>query len=174
MEKKRTTKTVRPYTAESFAFAAKGYLERFPATIARFDMVLRRKFMNKRQVVEEQWIADAIEFGVRNGFLNDDLYAQGVFNSLHRKGLPPIQIRQKMMVKQIDRERIDALLASVPQDKDAQKGVIVTFARRKRVGQFRAPTLAEKDWDKKDYDKLRRAGFAHDVVSWFLHDYTDE
>lgn len=170
----KSNRRLRPYTQESFAFAARGYLERFPCTVARFDMALRRKFMNKRQDVEEPWIKDAIDFGLRNGFLNDDLFAQGVFTSLMRKGLPPIQIRQKMLAKQIDKARIDALLASVPQDKDAQKESVVTFARRKRVGMFRAPTLAEKDWDKKDYDKLRRAGFAHDVVAWFLHEYHDE
>lgn len=169
----KSNRRLRPYSSESFAFAARGYLERFPCTVARFDQVLRRKFMTKKQPVEEQWIKDAIDFGLRNGFLNDDLYAQGVFNSLSRKGLPPIQIRQKMQTKQIDKTRIDELVATIPQDKDAQKDVLLTFARRKRLGLFRAPTIAEKDWDKKDYDKLRRAGFSHDVVYWFLNEYRD-
>lgn len=173
---KSNRRSDRPYTAETFAFAARGYLERFPCSMARFEDVLRRKFKNKKQEAEESWIKDAIEFGVRNGFLDDDMYAQGVFNSLTRKGLPPFQIRQKMMIKQIDKARIQSLIETIPTDTDAQREAVAIYGRRKRLGVYRTTNMSrldQKERDKKDYERLRRAGFAHDVALWFLHEHAE-
>lgn len=151
------------YTAESFASAARSYLERFPCSEARFDRVLRTKFMRHRQKVEEEWIAKAIEDGRKAMFLDDERYGQAVFEGYARQGLPAMRIRQKLQVKQLPGALISRLLATLPKDEEARTEAIMTYARRKRLGPFNP-----KHPDEKDYGRLRRAGFAHEDAAKLL------
>lgn len=168
-ERKRE-RQMRPYTKERFLFAAQSYLERFPSSIARFESVMERKFMRKKQPVERDWINEARDWAIKNGFLNDELYGQAVFDSLDRKGLPPIKIRQKLTVKQLDRSYISDLVSTIDIDLDAQKERIMTYAKRKRLGPFLTRELDEQ----KHYGRLRRAGFSHDAVTWVMEQAKEE
>ncbi len=162
-EKKRE-RAMRPYTKEKFLFVAQGYLERFPASVARFESVMERKFMRKRQPVERDWIVEARDWALKNGYLNDELYGTSVRDSLDRKGLPIVQIKQKLMVKQLNRDHISELVSEIDNDTDAQKERIQIYCKRKRLGSH---ILRDLDHDK-HYARLRRAGFNHDVVEWVM------
>lgn len=151
------------YTEESFASAARSYLERFPCSEARFDRVLRTKFMRHRQAVVEDWIAAAIQSGRNAGFLDDARYGQAVFEGYVRQGLPEMRIRQKLQVKQLAKGQISELLSTLPRDTETRMEALTIFARRKRLGAFNP-----KHPDEKDYARLRRAGFAHEDVAKFL------
>lgn len=168
-ERKRE-RAMRPYTKEKFLFVAQGYLERFPSSVARFETVMERKFMRKKQPVEHGWIIEARDKALKDGFLNDELYGTSVRDSLDRKGLPIVQIKQKLTIKQLDREYISSLMSEIEDDSDAQKKRIMIYCKRKRLGPFLTREL-EHD---KHYARLRRAGFNHDVVEWVMQQNKDE
>lgn len=157
-------KPPRPYTPESFALAARGYLERFPCSEAKFEEVLRRKFMKRRQKPETAWIAAAIELGKRGGFIDDARFGQAVFEGFVRQGLPAMRIKMKLKQKQLSESQISELLSTLPRDTEARREAVQIYAKRKRLGPF-----AHKP-DERDYARLRRAGFDHDVVKWLLDD----
>lgn len=158
-------KPPRPYTPESFALAARGYLERFPCSDAKFKEVLRRKFLKRHQRPEKEWIEAAVKLGRKGGFLDDARYGQAVFEGLVRQGLPRVRIQQKLMLKQLDKNLISQLLSTLSQDIETRRGAVQIYAKRKRLGPF------SKKPDERDYARLRRAGFDHDVVHWLLHDH---
>lgn len=161
----KSERPIRPYTPDSFARAATAYLERFPCSEAKLERVLTLKFIKRGQPIEKEWISNAVAEARRIGFIDDARYGQAIFDGYVRQGLPSIRIRQKLQLKQLSEAQISELMATLPNDTETKRAAVAVYARRKRLGRFN-PRHPEP----KDYARLRRAGFAHDVVEWVCND----
>ncbi|AGH97732.1 regulatory protein RecX [Micavibrio aeruginosavorus] len=153
------------------------YLQRFASSTAHFRSVMVRKIdrscrahadLNRDECL--QWLDSMIEDFIRQGLLNDHLYAEGAVNSLRRRGLSRRAIMNRLQVKGLDGETVNALLATHDaeqtggvQDQDAgDLHAALKLARRKRIGPFATPG---KDVDRdKAIAAMGRAGFSYDIA----------
>jgi len=159
------------------------YLERHAASAGHFKAVMTRKIDRSCAAHPEQDRAACLELldalvarFIESGLLNDNLYAEGVFASLSRRGLPLRTVARKMAAKKIDPALIETLVASRKDDEpdsDMQAGL--RFARRKKIGPYAAPARHGEDRGE-DIEKKRRkaegqmarAGFGYDCVRKIL------
>lgn len=151
--------------------AGEYYLNRFPASSTHFVRVMTRKIRRSCREYPEQdaqeWITVlntiVVPYFEKLGFLNDDLYAGGLFTSLKRRGLSRTEIIRRMTMKGVDRDCIHALVTDCA-DGVNDKNAVIDFARKKKIGRFRPiPTNDPKERNR-DLGKLARAGFSYDTA----------
>lgn len=149
--------------------AALHYLKRYAATVAQLRRVLVRKV--DRSLREHGgdraqmlgWIDALVEKLVRNGLLNDDAYAKMKAQSLRASGRSTRVIAQKLRLKGVSAElvadKLSEAAADVPEEEAAR-----IWARKKRLGPFRADPALRKEKREKDLAALARAGFPFGVA----------
>jgi regulatory protein len=161
--------------------AGQFYLERFTASRAHFEKIMRLKITRSCQHHTDQNIDECIEWlqkitddFVRLGFLNDDLYSRGLAISLRRRGLSAKLIQQKMRLKGVPSDMITIALNDADSDimndhenenENPDLNAALIFARKKKIGAY-APYSYEDEPDRfrKDMAKLARAGFGFEIV----------
>lgn len=148
--------------------AGEYYLNRFPASSAHFLTVMTRKIdrscRDHPDQNREEWVTHVqdslIPYFQDLGFINDDLYAEAVFNSLKNRGFSKAKIRSRMMQKSIAKDLIECNLNNGFEDSEA----VITFAQKKKIGIYRQTPYADFKDKQKDLGKLARAGFSYDVA----------
>jgi len=144
------------------------YLNRFPASSAHFLKVMSRKIdrscHDHPDQNRQEWINHVQETLVpyfqKLGFINDDLYANALLNSLKNKGLSTSKIKSKMIEKSISKDLIDKLMNDGMDDIT----YVHIFARKRKIGTYR-PFPYDNDKDKqRDLGKLARAGFSYTIA----------
>jgi regulatory protein len=148
--------------------AGEYYLNRYPASSDHFMIVMTRKIDRSCRDHPEQdretWIAHVretlIPYFKELGFINDELYAAAIFNSLKNRGFSKMKIRSKMIHKSIPADLIEAQFEKGFNDKAA----VQTFAQKKKIGQYRLTPYTDYNDKQKDLGKLARAGFSYDVA----------
>lgn len=153
--------------------AGTAYLQRFPASRNHFITVMTRKIDKScrshpdqdRQDCLTMLEEEVVPYFQDAGFLNDTLFANGLAQSLQRRGLPKRVIEQRMAMKGVEGDDITHAL----QDYNQQEGdwaALLKTARKKRCGAFGQDTGDEKR--QKDMGKLARAGFSYQDIDRFL------
>ncbi len=151
------------------------YLQRFATSSGHFRAVMTRKIDRSCRAHAEQnrdeclqWLDAMIEDFIRQGLLNDRLYAEGAVNSLRRRGLSRRAIMNRLQVKGLDSETVGALLATHDNEHGAQDHdtgdlqAALKLARRKRIGPYAPP---DKNVDRdKAIAAMGRAGFTYDIA----------
>jgi regulatory protein len=151
------------------------YLQRFAASTGQFRTVMRRKVDRSCLAHVDQdrakcyaLIDTLIETFIRAGLLNDEIYAQGLAKSLHRRGTSTRMMREKMKHRGLSADHIaEALTAQREEagDNDMDLSAAVRLIRRKRLGAF-----ATKPRDRnKDLASLARAGFSYETANRALN-----
>lgn len=151
------------------------YLQRFSASTAHFKSVMMRKVKKSCMAHPDQdfeacrAMVDALATRFEgSGLLNDAVYARGVADSLRRRGRSRKAITAKMTERGLRKDQIETALESLRDesgvsDSEAELAAALKFARRKRIGPFRAgeqdPALLRKD-----LAALARAGFSYDTA----------
>lgn len=151
------------------------YLQRFSASTAHFKSVMMRKVKKSCMAHPDQdfeacrAMVEALAARFEgSGLLNDTVYARGVADSLRRRGRSRKAIAAKMTERGLRKDQIEAALESLRDesgvsDSEAELAAALKFARRKRIGPFRAgendPALLRKD-----LAALARAGFSYDTA----------
>lgn len=154
--------------------AGEYYLNRFPASSNHFLIVMTRKIDRScRDHVDQdrnEWIAHVrdvvIPYFEKLGFLNDEMYTQALFNSLKNKGYSAAKIKSRMIQKSIPQELIQNCLSDGFDDAQA----VHTFARKKKIGQYRLTPYVDYSEKQKDLGKLARAGFSYDIAMRVIED----
>lgn len=155
--------------------AGEYYLNRFPASSNHFLTVMTRKIDRSCRAHPDQerdyWISHVkdvvIPYFEKLGFLNDDLYSQALYNSLRERGLSRNSIRRRMSLKGVERDIVDQLVDDSDQGVNDKEAVLI-FAKKKRIGKFRAIPTDDPKEKQRDLGKLARAGFSYDsAVSVF-------
>ncbi len=171
-EKQRKPKTPKKITPTYLHNSGLYYLERFSASKKHFITVMSRKAKRSCmhhtdqnydeciQMVHE--LADKFE---KVGLLNDDLYTNGLVNSLRRKGKSEKAIISKMHVKGIDPEKTVNALKALDNDlfetpQEAELYAAMKLARKKRIGPF---FQGDEENVQKSLGVFARAGFSYDI-----------
>lgn len=178
-EAKRKPKQPKKISPRYLKNAGTAYLQRFPASSGHFRTVMTRKIDRSCRAHPEQdrdeclqWLEEeTIPYFQDAGYLNDTLYADGLMDSLIRRGHPKRVIAQRMMMKGVSRDEIERVMATYD-DEDADWQALLITARKKRCGVYGTDSSPEKR--QKDIGKLARAGFSYQPIERFLNLTHDE
>ncbi|SDH38142.1 regulatory protein RecX [Roseospirillum parvum] len=162
----------RPLTPERLEKSALAYLERYASSAENLRRVLMRKVArvarhhptDPDQAAE--WIDALVARYLKAGLLDDQTYAEGRARSLTRQGASARRIAATLAAKGVERDHIDAALASRDDGEDAaeaDRAAAFTYARRRRLGPYRAPDK-RAEHRHKDLAALARQGFSSDTA----------
>ncbi len=160
----------RKATAKSLENAALWYLTRFATSGANLERVLARRVDRSARhhgtdrEEGREFIARLIARYRRSGLLDDKAYAIARAKALNLRGKPVKAITFALRAKGVTNEDIDeALLALEDQGGDPDMAAAARYARRRRLGPFRA--APERDGHhERDLAALARAGFGYGVA----------
>lgn len=170
-KKIKTRKVPKKLSERYLRNAGEYYLNRFPASSHHFLTVMTRKIDRSCREHSDQdrneWIAHVkdtvIPYFEKLGFLNDELFGQGLFNSLKRRGLSRNEIYRRMTLKGLSRDHVQRLVNN-GDDGVNDKEAVLTFAKKKKIGKFRLEAISDPKEKQRDLGKLARAGFSYDVA----------
>ena len=159
--------------------AALRYLERYASSAANLRRVLMRRVERaaRAEMVERSDAAgrvDELILRLRTRRLLDDAaYAEGRARSLSRKGGSRAKIARTLAAKGVDRDTIDEALAGLAEAGETDLAAALRFARRRRLGPFRAAKerAARRD---RDLAALGRAGFSYEIARRVIDAATSE
>ena len=155
--------------------AAYRYLERYATTEANLIFILTRKA--ERILLEQEdrddklseathWIKGIVEKCVKNGLVDDKLYAKARLNAFLNAGnsLPIMRnkLRAKGVPAHIINQVIEELMSNSPQ---VNLKSCIKYARKRRFGPYT---------DKKEQAAMARAGFSYDEAMRILKASRDE
>lgn len=152
--------------------AAYRYLERYATTEANFKQVLRRKVRaraGEQQTEEErqqafEWIDGIVAECLKQGFVDDEIFARARAASLFRSGNSISRIRQKLRAKGVSGALTERLLAESAQSApDGELKSAVRYARRRRFGPFALHKKTDDD-RRRQFAAMARAGFSYDLT----------
>ena len=144
--------------------AALYYLERFAASSAQLETVLRRKIMRRCKARGEspepyyENIAPLITRYQQSGLLDDARYTAAKVASLKRKGNSSRMIGAKLAAKGVDKQLVATQIAA---DETSELGAALNMVRRKKLG-------IKEENRTKDLAVLARAGFSYAIAKQAL------
>jgi len=152
--------------------AGEYYLNRFPASSNHFLTIMTRKIDKSCRAHTEQdrneWIDHVkdtvIPYFTDLGFLNDEMYGRALYNSLKNKGLSSYVIKNRMKLKGVESNLINALCQDTENGVD-DKNAVQIFAKKKKIGKYRTIPIYDDKEKQRDLGKLARAGFSYDLAN---------
>jgi regulatory protein len=124
---------------------------------------------------ESRILVDAeIERLLAAGLLDDAKYAESVARSLHGRGASASRIQAALRAKGVEEAPIaDALRGRAEEGVDPQLEAAMTWARKRRLGPWRAvPPAAEQL--SKELARMGRAGFSYELARRILRARSEE
>ncbi len=189
-DKKREPKRPRKVTRDYLMNYATWYLERFAASRARLEKLMRGKI--RLSVAEYgtdpeeavQWMNSVLSACEKAGFINDDAYARGRARSLLRKGKAMRVIAADLSARGIASDQIDDAIRDLRAEADQAAyeevrgtdpniAAAAAYARRRRLGPWRRPDIREEKREK-DMAALARQGFGYDTATRIINSDLDE
>jgi regulatory protein len=183
-------KVPRRVTRDYLMNYATWYLERFAASRARLERLMRGKI--RLSVAEhgtdpqeaELWMQNVLAALEKAGFINDDAYALGRARSMLRKGKALRVIAADLNARGIVSDKIDDALGKLRDEAedasdedmrgtDPNLAAAAAYARRRRLGPFRRPDMRDEKRDK-DLAALARQGFGYDTATRIIDGDEDE
>ncbi|AUG51309.1 regulatory protein RecX [Thalassospira marina] len=166
------------------------YLERFTASRARLEKLMRGKI--RLSIAEygtdpqeaEDWMKSVLNACEKAGFINDEAYALGRARSMMRKGKAIRVIGADLNARGISSQLVDDTIVSLRSEADdaarndmrgtdPNRAAAAAYARRRRLGPFRRPDLRDEKRDK-DLAALARQGFSYDIALRIIDADPDE
>ncbi|WP_395014873.1 regulatory protein RecX [Dongia sp.] len=151
--------------------AALNYLGRYAASTARLRQVMTRRINRSARAneLDPQPLMAELERVVamlhRTGLLNDEAFAEGRARSLNRRGGSRRQIAAKLSAAGVAQATTAQALAGLEDElPDAEFTAALAYAKRRRLGAFRAVLDESPERRRKDLMAMARAGFALDLA----------
>jgi regulatory protein len=151
-------------TERSLENAALHYLQRYAATRSSLRRVLLNKIRRVPDARPEQALAvralvdPLVERYVAAGLIDDAVFAANRASSLRRRCGSTRAIRQKLLLKGVDKQTIARV---VPAERDEELAAARELCRRKKLGLDPARR-------QRDRTVLARAGYSFDVIRCVL------
>ncbi|MEQ8284487.1 RecX family transcriptional regulator [Thalassospira sp.] len=186
----RDPKRPRKVTRDYLMNYATWYLERFTASRARLEKLMRGKIrISAAEYGTDpdeamQWMNSVLSACEKAGFINDDAYAKGRARSLLRKGKAIRVIAADLSARGIAAHQIDQAITDLKAEADQAAyeevrstdpniAAAAAYARRRRLGPWRRPDIREEKRDK-DMAALARQGFGYDTATRIINSDLDE
>lgn len=157
--------------------AAYRYLERYATTEMNLIFILNRKAERIISEFEDQegkreeadgWIKIIVENCVKNGLVNDELYAQSKVRSFVVAGNSSANIKNKLRSKGVPQDIIsDVMSAAFKEQPNLNLLSAIKYAKKRRFGPFRIREKTEKT-DGKETGAMARAGFSFEETKIVL------
>jgi regulatory protein len=151
--------------------AALHYLGRYAASTARLRQVMTRRIRRSAKANEldpeplMQELERVIAMLHRTGLLNDQSFAEARARSLNRRGGSRRQIAAKLSAQGVAQATTAQALAGLDEElPDAEFAAALAYAKRRRLGAFRATPDETPERRRKDLMAMARAGFALDLA----------
>lgn len=127
------------------------YLGKYPKTVHDMIAQLKKKWFPQEEIEE------AIPLLIENNYLNDMQYAESYLHSeVVRKGKPLLLIKQKLIMKWVDKTLVNELIGSIENELiEWQSSKILKEIERLRTKGKSDPEIAQA---------LTRKGFGRDEV----------
>lgn len=181
----RDPKRPRKVTRDYLMNYATWYLERFAASRARLEKLMRGKI--RLSVAEHgtdphdaiEWMNSVLNACEKAGFINDDAYAKGRARSLLRRGKAMRVIAADLSSRGIASDQIDTALTELKAEAedaafeevrgtDPNIAAAAAYARRRRLGPWRRPDIRDEKREK-DMAALARQGFGYDTATRIIN-----
>ncbi len=160
----------KPVTAARLEKAALAHIDRYATSAANLRQVLLRRVERSARLHDTDraeataWVDAIIAKLLERRLLDDTAYARARANSLHRAGASRRKIAAMLQRKGVARSDIAGALAALDDEYDDSELVAAyNYARRRRLGPYRAPE-ARADRRERDLAALARAGFGFDAA----------
>src|SRR4051812_32489329 len=164
-------KQIRKLAPSKIKDSALHYLGRYAASTARLRQVMTRRIKRSAQAhdFDPQPLLTELEsvigMLIRTGVLNDATFAEGRVRSLNRRGGSKRQIAAKLSAARVGRDTSAQALAGLEDElPDAEFAAALAYAKRRRLGAFRASPDETPERRRKDLMAMARAGFALDLA----------
>jgi regulatory protein len=164
-------KRIRKLVPADLKDAALHYLGRYAASTARLRLVVTRRIKRsaKANDLDPQPLLEELERVIamltRTGVLNDATFAEGRVRSLNRRGGSRRQISAKLAAAGVAREMSATAIAGLEEElPDAEFAAAMAYAKRRRLGIYRAQRDETPERRRKDLMAMARAGFALDLA----------
>jgi regulatory protein len=161
--------------------AALAHLARFAATEAGLVRVLDRRIdrwartagvegtldpdaIANAQQASRQAAREVARALVQSGVVNDTAFAGARARSLTRAGRSRLAVSAHLAAKGVPQAVVQAALP----DPESELAAALAYARRRRLGPFRASDAADEDTRRKELGALARAGFPQPVAQQAL------
>lgn len=156
-------------TPAALETAALDYLERYASSVANLRRVLMRRIERAARAgtIERSdgraRVEAIVERLADRRLVDDGAYADGRARSLARQGRSRAAIARTLAAKGVEPDAIEAALTALAESGETDVQAALRFARRRRLGPFRAPKerAARRD---RDLAALGRAGFSYEVA----------
>lgn len=174
----RQRKVPKKITPDYLEKAALFYLERYSSSAENLRRTLDRKV--RRSIAEHgapdqaeaaQWIAALIAKLQRNRLLDDRAYATSRVRRLYAEGKSLGRIRQTLTVKGVSKADLDAALERLQLESEAPVSDLpaaAAFARKRKLGPYRADPDLRREMRQKDLGALARRGFSQAIAMKIL------
>ena len=156
------------------------YLAKFAASSAKLKQVMKRRIERSAAAHDDDPAPMLSEMDrvlvdlIAKGILNDATFAEMMTRSLARRGGSQRKISASLAAKGVSRADTAQAMAKLRADEpDAELAAAVAFAKRRRLGAFRAKTDDTPERRRKDLGSMARAGFGMDVARKALADDGD-
>ena len=147
------------------------HLARYATSTARLKQLLKRRILRSCKAHEldpEPLLAEldkVLATLTRAGALNDALFAEGKARSLNRRGGSRRQIAAKLAASGVAGADTARALAQLEDElPNAEFAAALAYARRRRLGTFRAKADLSPERRRKDLAAMARAGFSLDFA----------
>jgi regulatory protein len=145
------------------------YLERYATTEANLILILKRKV--EKIIVDDEnqeelrkqsasWIKDIVAKALKQGLVDDKLYAQSRVQAFLQAGNSLSTMQNKLRAKGVSAEVISAVISKLNQEKPNINIISgIKYVKRRRFGAFRIKE-AQENTEQKEMAAMARAGFS--------------
>ncbi len=177
--KKQNVNKRRKITQEYLIGAAYRYLGRYASTEGNLKNILHRKAAkilredndlsheDKVKINEKSafWIDEIVKKSVKQGLVDDYLYARAKAKSYLRSGNSKTQITHKLYAKLVQPKIVAQVLVEIDsQILDIDIFAAAKYIKKRRFGSFRVKEKDEKSQEK-EKNAMLRAGFSYETIS---------
>ena len=170
-ERRRGRRRPRRATAEHLRNWALHYLERYATSSAHLRRLMQVKLERSRAAHGAEGTAGASEVEAligrlkTMGLLDDAAFARGRARALHRRGSSARAIRAALTQKGVEMEIVDSALAALLDEaEEPELAAALAYARRRRLGPYRADAALRTAMRERDLAALGRRGFGYEVA----------
>ena len=167
---KRRQKIPRIVNTTTIENSALFYIERYATSSENLRQVLKRKIIRASKYHNTdinaciQHIGDLIQRYLKNGILNDEVYAQAQATSMNRRGKSLRAIRSRLRQKLLSDENIEKAIGVLTKEYESPDlSAAITYARKRRLGPFRK-NASNRNSLNKELASLARSGFSYSLA----------
>jgi regulatory protein len=161
----KSKKPPAPLTRQKLEQLALAYVNRFGCTASKLTSHLTERV---RKLGGDEnaalWIAELVERYLGSGVLNDARFAENLASQLTSRGKSARAISQKLALRGVPQQVSSELMTA---RREAEPGAELeaarTYARKRRLGHFRAPEQ-RAEYRQKDLASLARQGFGFEIA----------